>query len=72
MKRIVADRESDLIPGKAMCSSLIRQFKGGGRKPMRHWSRFSAEVTCFIKLNCDKMAIEKVQLTYSDSVVARW
>ncbi|CAM4403637.1 hypothetical protein SHBO111935_22105 [Shigella boydii] len=39
---------------------------------MRHWSRFSAEVTCFIKLNCDKMAIEKVQLTYPDSVVARW
>ncbi len=38
---------------------------------MRHWSRFSAEVTCFIKLNCDKMAIEKVQLTYPDSVVAR-
>ncbi len=29
MKRIVADRESDLIPGKALCSSLIRQFKGG-------------------------------------------
>lgn len=28
MKRIVADRESDLIPGKALCSSLIRQFKG--------------------------------------------
>lgn len=28
MKRIVADRESDLIPGKALYSSLIRQFKG--------------------------------------------
>ncbi len=28
MKRIVADRESDLIPGKALCSSLIQQFKG--------------------------------------------
>ncbi len=28
---------------------------------MRHWIRFSAEVTCFIKLNCDKVAIEKVQ-----------
>lgn len=28
MKRIVADRESDLIPGKALCNSLIRQFKG--------------------------------------------
>ncbi|WP_215255303.1 hypothetical protein, partial [Escherichia coli] len=24
-----SDRESDLIPGKALCSSLIRQFKGG-------------------------------------------
>lgn len=39
---------------------------------LRRRLRFSAEVTCFIKLNCDKMAIEKVQLTYSDSVVARW
>ncbi len=29
MKRIVADGESDLIPGKALCSSLIRLFKGG-------------------------------------------
>ena len=29
MKRIVADGESDLILGKALCSSLIRQFKGG-------------------------------------------
>jgi hypothetical protein len=27
---------------------------------MRHWSRFSAEVTCFIKLNCDKMGKRKL------------
>ncbi|MDW3350517.1 hypothetical protein NQ289_23210, partial [Escherichia coli] len=53
--------------GKNIIRWLLKKRTNGSVRYCQYTS-----VTCFIKLNCDKMAIEKVQLTYPDSVVARW
>ncbi|EHR8987885.1 DUF2235 domain-containing protein [Escherichia coli] len=56
-----ADGESDSILGKALGSSLIRQFEGVVTKTDEALDKISAELTRFIKLNRDKVAIAKVQ-----------
>ncbi|HFS3199944.1 TPA: DUF2235 domain-containing protein [Escherichia coli] len=56
-----ADGESDSILGKALGSSLIRQFEGVVTKTDEALEKISAELTRFIKLNRDKVAIAKVQ-----------
>lgn len=56
-----ADGESDSMPGKVLGSSLIRQFGGVVTKTDEALDKISAELTRFIKLNRDKVAIVKVQ-----------
>lgn len=56
-----ADGESDSMLGKALGSSLIRQFEGVVTKTDEALDKISAELTRFIKLNRDKVAIAKVQ-----------
>lgn len=56
-----ADGESDSVLGKALGSSLIRQFEGVVTKTDEVLDNISAELTRFIKLNRDKVAIAKVQ-----------
>lgn len=56
-----ADGESDSMLGKALGSSLIRQFEGVVTKTDEVLDKISAELTRFIKLNRDKVAIAKVQ-----------
>ncbi|MGT3882652.1 hypothetical protein ACVTME_21930, partial [Escherichia coli] len=55
------------LQGKISSDGCLKKRTNGSVRYCQYTS-----VTCFIKLNCDKMAIEKVQLTYPDSVVARW
>ncbi|MCK7244682.1 T6SS phospholipase effector Tle1-like catalytic domain-containing protein [Enterobacter asburiae] len=56
-----ADGESDSMLGAALGSSLIRQFEGGVTKTDEALDKISAELSRFIKLNRDKVAIAKVQ-----------
>ncbi|KAG1717026.1 hypothetical protein ID866_249, partial [Astraeus odoratus] len=56
-----ADGESDSMLGKALGSSLIRQFEGVVTKTDEALDKISAELSRFIKLNRDKVAITKVQ-----------
>lgn len=56
-----ADGESDSVLGKALGSSLIRQFEGVVTKTDEVLDNISAELTRFIKLNREKVAIAKVQ-----------
>lgn len=56
-----ADNESDSMLGKALGSSLIRQFEGVVTKTDEALDKISAELTRFIKLNRDNVAIAKVQ-----------
>lgn len=56
-----ADGESDSMLGKALGSSLTRQFEGVVTKTDEALYKISAELTRFIKLNRDKVAIAKVQ-----------
>ncbi|HDR2782800.1 TPA: DUF2235 domain-containing protein [Enterobacter sichuanensis] len=56
-----ADGESDSMLGAALGSSLIRQFEGVVTKTDEALDKISAELTRFIKLNRDKVAIAKVQ-----------
>nr|WP_305790492.1 DUF2235 domain-containing protein [Pantoea sp. 1.19] len=56
-----ADGESDSMLGMALGSSLIRQFEGVVTKTDKALEKISAELTRFIKLNRDKVAIAKVQ-----------
>lgn len=56
-----ADGESDSMLGKALGSSLIRQFEGVVTKTDEVLDKISAELTRFIKLNREKVAIAKVQ-----------
>lgn len=56
-----ADGESDSVLGMGLGSSLIRQFGGVVTKTDEALDKISAELTRFIKLNRDKVAIVKVQ-----------
>ncbi|KAB8313501.1 DUF2235 domain-containing protein, partial [Erwinia endophytica] len=56
-----ADGESDSVLGLGLGSSLIRQFEGVVTKTDEALDKISAELTRFIKLNRDKVAIAKVQ-----------
>lgn len=56
-----ADGESDSMLGAALGSSLIRQFEGVVTKTDEALDKISAELSRFIKLNRDKVAIAKVQ-----------
>lgn len=56
-----ADGKSDSVFGQALGSSLIRQFEGVVTKTDEALDKISAELTRFIKLNRDKVAIAKVQ-----------
>ncbi|HEC5298063.1 TPA: DUF2235 domain-containing protein [Enterobacter asburiae] len=56
-----ADGESDSMLGAALGSSLIRQFEGGVTKTDEALDKITAELSRFIKLNRDKVAIAKVQ-----------
>lgn len=56
-----ADGKSDSMLGAALGSSLIRQFEGVMTKTDEALDKISAELTRFIKLNRDKVAIAKVQ-----------
>lgn len=56
-----AEGESDSMLGAALGSSLIRQFEGVVTKTDEALDKISAELSRFIKLNRDKVAIAKVQ-----------
>ena len=55
------DGDSDSMLGAALGSSLIRQFEGVVTKTDEALDKITAELTRFIKLNRDKVAIAKVQ-----------
>ena len=56
-----ADGKSDSVLGLALGSSLIKQFEGVVTKTDEALDNISSELTRFIKLNSDQIAIVKVQ-----------